>query len=66
MPYHPSRIVSVYLQNTFGALVRAMFTTMVLGIVLIGMLHLMGVPVPGPYRLLHEVESLSAVHRILS
>lgn len=55
------RSVSTFLTQLGAALLKAVVTSMVLGIVLVSIMHQMGVPVPSAVELLRGVERLAHV-----
>lgn len=60
------RFLSASLEKAFGAVVRTVFTTLVFGACVVGLLRAMGVPVPSAYDLLHSFEGLGKLAKILS
>ncbi len=55
------RRVSAFLTQLGAALVKALLTTFILGIVVVSIMHYMGVPVPSSDDLLRGVERLAHV-----
>jgi hypothetical protein len=55
------RSISTFLTHLFAALLKAVFTTVVLGLVTVTVMHYMGVPVPSGDDLLRGVERLAHV-----
>jgi len=55
------RSVSTFLTQLGAAILKAVVTSMVLGLVLITIMHHMGVPVPSAVELLRGVERLAHV-----
>ena len=55
------RSVSTFLTQLFGALLKAVVTSLVLGLVTVSVMHYMGVPVPSADDLLRGVERLAHV-----
>jgi uncharacterized protein (DUF111 family) len=53
------RSVSTFLTQLGAALLKAVLTSMVLGLVLVTIMHHMGVPVPSAMELLRGVEKLA-------
>jgi hypothetical protein len=60
------RVLSAFLRQALGAVVRTVVTTFVFGAVVVGLLHYMGVPVPSAHQLLQSFEGLSKLAKILS
>ena len=55
------RRVSSFMTQLGAALVKAVLTTFILGIVVVSIMHYMGVPVPSSEDLLRGVERLAHV-----
>ena len=55
------RAVSVFLTQLGAAFVKAIVTSMVLGVVVVSIMHYMGVPVPSAADLLRGVSRLADV-----
>ena len=55
------RKVSEFMTQLGAALVKAVLTTFILGIVVVSIMHYMGVPVPSSEDLLRGVERLAHV-----
>ena len=55
------RKVSAFLTQLGAALLKAVLTTVVLGIIVVSIMHYMGVPVPSGNDLLRGVERLAHV-----
>ena len=55
------RRVSAFLTQLGAALVKALLTTFILGVVVVSIMHYMGVPVPSSDDLLRGVERLAHV-----
>jgi uncharacterized protein (DUF111 family) len=55
------RSISTFLTQLGAAFLKAVITSMVLGIVLVSIMHHMGVPVPSATELLRGVERLAHV-----
>ena len=55
------RKVSAFLTQLGAALLKAVLTTVVLGIIVVSIMHYMGVPVPSGDDLLRGVERLAHV-----
>jgi hypothetical protein len=55
------RKVSSFMTQLGAALVKAVLTTFILGIVVVSIMHYMGVPVPSSEDLLRGVERLAHV-----
>jgi hypothetical protein len=55
------RKVSKFMTQLGAALVKAVLTTFILGIVVVSIMHYMGVPVPSSEDLLRGVERLAHV-----
>lgn len=55
------RSTTTFLTHLFGALLKAVVTTLVLGLVTVTVMHYMGVPVPSSDDLLRGVERLAHV-----
>jgi uncharacterized protein (DUF111 family) len=53
------RSVSTFLTQLGAALLKAVLTSMVLGLVLVTIMHHLGVPVPSAMELLRGVEKLA-------
>lgn len=56
-----ARSVSTFLTQLFAALLKAVVTSLVLGIVTVSVMHYMGVPVPSAGDLLRGVSQLAHV-----
>lgn len=52
---------STFLSNLFGALLKTVITSMLVGIFVISIMHYMGVPIPSAIDLLRGVENLAKV-----
>jgi hypothetical protein len=55
------RSFSMFLGHLFGALLKAVVTSMVVGIFVISVMHYMGVPIPSAIDLLRGVGRLAKV-----
>ncbi|HET7114440.1 MAG TPA: hypothetical protein VFI57_12395 [Pyrinomonadaceae bacterium] len=53
------RSVSTFVSGLAGAVVKAVVTSMVLGVVLVSVMHYMGVPVPSAHDLLGGLSRLT-------
>jgi hypothetical protein len=56
-----ARQVSSFLTQLGAALLKAVLTSFILGVVLVSVMHYMGVPVPSPDDLLRGVSRLAHV-----
>ena len=52
---------SMFLSNLFGALVKAVLTSVIVGVFAISIMHYMGVPIPSAVDLLRGVSRLAHV-----
>ena len=52
---------SMFLSNLFGALVKAVLTSVIVGVFAISIMHYMGVPIPSAIDLLRGVSRLAHV-----
>ena len=52
---------SMFLSNLFGALVKAVITSVIVGVFAISIMHYMGVPIPSAIDLLRGVSRLAHV-----
>ena len=52
---------SMFLSNLFGALVKAVITSVLVGVFAISIMHYMGVPIPSAVDLLRGVSRLAHV-----
>jgi len=55
------RRVSVFVSQLFAALLKAIVTSFVLGIVVVSVMHYMGVPVPSAHDLLGGISRLAHI-----
>ena len=55
------RSVSTFVSGLFGALVKAVVTSLALGMVLVSVMHYMGVPVPRVHDLLGGLSRLAEI-----
>jgi hypothetical protein len=55
------RSVSKFVQQLFGAVLKAVVTSMVLGVFVVSVMHYLGVPVPSPNELIGGLTRLAKV-----
>ena len=55
------RYVSTFVNGLFGALVKAVVTSLALGMVLVSVMHYMGVPVPRAVDLIGGLSRLAEI-----
>ena len=55
------RGLSMFLSNLVGALLKAVVTSMVVGVFVVSLMHYMGVPIPSAVELLRGVSRLAHV-----
>jgi hypothetical protein len=60
------RVLSSFIKNFVGAVVRAVATTLVFGVFAIIVAHFMGVPLPTASQVLREFEGISKLAKVLS
>lgn len=65
MRYRIFQVLASSINKVVGAAVRAIFTTLVFGVCVAGILHFMGVPLPSAHDLINGFEGLSKLARIL-
>lgn len=56
-----SRSFSMFLSNLFGALVKTVITSVIVGVFVISIMHYMGVPIPSAIDLFRGVSNLAEV-----
>ena len=55
------RAISLFLTQLFGALLKAVVTSLVVGLFLVTLMHYMGIPVPSAADMLRGVSRLADV-----
>ena len=55
------RSLAMFLSNLVGALLKAVVTSMVVGVFVVSVMHYMGVPIPSAMELLRGVSRLAHV-----
>ena len=55
-----------FFQTLISAVVRAVVTTLVFSVCVLGLAHFMGVPLPSPDEVLRDVEGISKLAKALS
>lgn len=55
------RSVSTFVGHLFGAVLKAMVTSIAIGAFAVALMHYMGVPVPNPHDLMNGLSNLAKI-----